>query len=299
MHKQRGSLAFAATALALALGAGAASAASGDPGFELAQMIANQGGFGKATVLLGKLPAEGLGTLPLPAGATLVGSVAGPPLPAMLRRFGGSNNVTLYYQVASSAVAQNYAKTLAAAGWKSAAFPSARIGGFVDSNAPGREARYCGPGHRSVAFHLPQGSPDELVISVSTENDATSSFLPCASKNGLAGIAQLAEQFRAPLPQLHAPAGAEMEGAMPFASPFQSSTAYLKTALAPDALLAAFASEFTAGGWLAQRKAAGDGIATQSFTHSSGGKVDWRAALTVDRGASLDYAYIIATPENR
>jgi hypothetical protein len=296
MNNHRVGLALGIMAMLVALGTGVPRAAS-DPGFELARMIANENGFGNTIVLLGKLP-KGAGGVPTPADGVLVGSVSDDAAPAAVRQFIGSR-FTIFYKTSGRDAFAAYAKVLAKSGWTTAkASPdSLKTGGFVDSSTSGgNDATYCDARARTLTLRVPPDMPDELAVTVAqAPPDATLSL--CSASGGIQNLLGLAGQLRAPLPELRAPAGAHMDTASPFTGPFQSATAYLKTNLGAAALLTSFESQFTAQGWTAEGKEAGTGLASQSFAHSKGGKVDWRAVLTVERVGNVDYAYMTAARE--
>lgn len=258
---------IAAAAAALVMACWVLPARAADSAAELLQFVAQADSGGAVRVTVGALPGADIGGVPLPGGAHVVGSVAG-----------ADGRLTVYYRAgAPSLVLKDYERQLAAAGWRGASLPL-HMGGFLPGAlALATMAVYCGPGMRAVSVREIPGT-GELVLSLSPAPSAGQPFSACSAPTA-GGLATIARSFQAPLPALAAPAGATMAPSPMSFSPFAHSSAIIRSEAAPAALLADFAAQFQAAGWVAGARTAAPGIAAQVFTQREKDGTTWRASL--------------------
>jgi hypothetical protein len=231
----------------------------------------------------GPVPTE-LAGVPLPHG-TLLGSVV-----SNARRVAGisMNDVTsLYYQTASAADLSAYEKTLTAGGWHRQDFGAMRPG-FAASSIGGVEL-FCGA---TSTLTLVAHSANALQVAFTKHTTAPGAFDACSILRHAKSLLLLS-----PLPTLQAPAGMQMDIAMP-TSPFRGSSAYITGTRSMATIFAAFTKQMIAGGWKAGPRLAGSGGIAQSFVLRRT-TTTWHAVLTlISIRADLNLASLAATPES-
>jgi len=212
-----------------------------------------------ARIYVGALPKDWTTPVPLPAGATIVGSV---------RR---GANLRIYYDLPDSgkAVITAYTSRLVAAGWTSNSTLEAFHGGFsANAEVP---VVLCGPA----------GQPGVTISSPERNGSFEVSIAPhealCASTNGpLAFLGQM----RGPLPTLVAPDGVAMTSS-PLPYRFGASGAKLVSKDSIATLIQAFTAQMTAANWHQLDSTVGAHAGSASFSITDERGVPWEAILTI------------------
>jgi hypothetical protein len=237
---------------------------------ELLQIIADQlTGGGHADITIGALGTD-VPKVPLPS-AEIIGSIAGKPAGTAGSLVG--SRYEIYYAATDEAI-KTYAKTLAAAGWKPQSFLGQ--GGFV-SNDSTDAAVYCRAD--APAITTAAGGKDQRYLQVAIMSGRAAATM-CSIGNMMSMMKAVAPSMDAPLPELHAPAGAQMQAALPAASLGRAS-ALITSSSEAKTLLDAFAAQFVSAGWTAGPTASGAGIASQTFDRTDDQKQEWECVLTI------------------